>query len=676
MINCYIFYKVQNYFVVIKKPSNSLLVQVDGESCSLHHEDEIRGLQNKFYYPNQLKNTNFDFSESIGHQSGLIYRKEHYLVFVPCSILTLPYHWLLKSHRMLKAEILIKEFRLQSRITLIRKITDNDLSLEGYIQAFKSYCFLDGYSFWLYDGLTKVFTHQFGSCPPTKTWIKVEENSSLNEVLIDNFSEVNRSVEDSDFVSYKLDGMRSVVRLKLDLGTNEIGVLSFYSKYSDFYIQAPALKYVREIIQMKSLHDLQGVTHAMENLTSGLLDLDFENIQSYADSVTRLICENLEYEAASLFLLDSINMNRLVCISSYNAIFKGRPKKPVYYDLGIKSHTLNVFNDTENRSMIVYDLENDGNSHIFDEPTSLGGKNWTAVPIMDKGNKVGVLRLKDKYKTLAGQRLERTPRPIDHHNIKTVANLINNHISAALKLKELNKKIETQNNFTKVFHHEFSAPLNSMNYAIDNLKFLEKQIPDEEQREQYILKLGDLEASVNRLAFIESTFNIDDLIKNESENISVIGLLSEVILPVTKNLGRYYKDYYGADIVLDHSSMRGVMVKGNVPLLQMVITSLIDNGSKYLLEDSSKLVKISAKKIDTGLITLIISSDSSEIKESEVELIFDKDGRGISALESKKHGSGIGLWLSKKIMLRLNGNIKLVSLYKPVIFELEIPEGV
>jgi len=676
MKNCHIFYLVQRYFVKIKQPTDGkVLDHVNGENYEIIPVAEIDKVVNGFNSSNNLSKLP-GFSKSVSHSSGYCLKQSNYLIFVECSYWEQIYYRMRQKLLLLKALEYVNSFRLLSRNSLNEKIINEDTDFEGYISAFTRYCFLEEYSFWLYDRETEVFINQFGSGHYVKSHISKSKASSLNEVLADNFTYTCRAALDSDIASYKSNGMSSIVRLKLDLGSNEIGILSFYSSRKDFYIQLPVLNLIKEISEMKALHELQSLNNAVEELKSELLEIDFEDIQSYADNLTRLICEHLEYQAASLFLLDAVSKDKLYCLSSFNDDFKGSPVQPIIYNLSDQSITVEVFNDEEDRSYIAYDIGIDQNSHIFDEKTALGGVNWTAVPIIIGGEKIGILRLKDKYKTIGGEQVERAPRPIDHHNIRTIATLIENHLKASLKLKEINKKIDIQNNFTKVFHHEFSAPIDTMGLEIDNLETIfVPEICDVEKQNLFLRKIKDLESQVNRLSFIESTFTIDDLIDDASKDVKSLLLSRDVILPVTNLHESYYKKNYNADIYVDKHSLRMKTVRGNAQLLHMVVNTMIDNASKYL-ELQQKPIKVyEGKNSSQDYISVYFESYSAKINSDESELIFEKDGRGENAIKAFKHGSGIGLWLTNKILKKLGGNVVLVNNYNPVIFEVLIPKG-
>lgn len=101
-----------------------------------------------------------------------------------------------------------------------------------------------------------------------------------------------------------------------------------------------------------------------------------------------------------------------------------------------------------------------------------------------------------------------------------------------------------------------------------------------------------------------------------------------------------------------------LFIRGDRLLLQMVINNLIENAIKYSPKESP--VTITLKEKDNKII-LSIGDQGKGIVESEKEKIFSKFYRiGNEATKTAK-GTGLGLYLTQKIVKEHNGNISVTD---------------
>lgn len=86
---------------------------------------------------------------------------------------------------------------------------------------------------------------------------------------------------------------------------------------------------------------------------------------------------------------------------------------------------------------------------------------------------------------------------------------------------------------------------------------------------------------------------------------------------------------------------------------------LIDNAIKYAPSGTAVQVRF---KEDGDQIVIGFESIGPSISEEEREKIFERGYRGVSAREVTKSGSGIGLYLAKKLISHFHGNISVASI--------------
>lgn len=107
--------------------------------------------------------------------------------------------------------------------------------------------------------------------------------------------------------------------------------------------------------------------------------------------------------------------------------------------------------------------------------------------------------------------------------------------------------------------------------------------------------------------------------------------------------------------------------------MRMAIENLVDNASKYSLPNQRITVTLSWEEGDGGL-TISIRDRGVGIKPADKNRIFDKYVRGDNSLSANIGGSGIGLYLVKKIILLHNGTISVSSkVGQGTVFTLKLP---
>lgn len=107
---------------------------------------------------------------------------------------------------------------------------------------------------------------------------------------------------------------------------------------------------------------------------------------------------------------------------------------------------------------------------------------------------------------------------------------------------------------------------------------------------------------------------------------------------------------------------------GDSVLLNRLVVNILDNAIKYSIQ--KEIVIDVIDNIDK--LTIKISNDSKQIRDNELETIFDKFYRLDSYGDIK--GSGIGLSICKSIVKAHNGEICAYNLKNGVCFEISLPK--
>jgi two-component system, OmpR family, sensor histidine kinase CiaH len=101
-----------------------------------------------------------------------------------------------------------------------------------------------------------------------------------------------------------------------------------------------------------------------------------------------------------------------------------------------------------------------------------------------------------------------------------------------------------------------------------------------------------------------------------------------------------------------------VAIRGDALLLQLLINNLLENAIKY----SPKEKIISCRLLQTGnTVLLTVTDEGTGIPDEEKSRIFDKFYRIGSEATRKTQGTGLGLYLCRKIAADHNADISVTN---------------
>jgi signal transduction histidine kinase len=207
---------------------------------------------------------------------------------------------------------------------------------------------------------------------------------------------------------------------------------------------------------------------------------------------------------------------------------------------------------------------------------------------------------------------------------------------------------QQQQNFVMAITHELKTPIA---IAKLNLETLQKHKLDEARQQ----KLMD--------ATIHETGRLDNLINNilisaqldddaYSATYEAVNFSEETETLLSQVAARYPDKKIHTDIEED------VFVKGDPLLLRLLVSNLLENANKYAPKGSS--ITCGLKRINET-IQLQVSDEGIGIPDAEKKKIFDKFYRvGNEHIRTTK-GTGLGLYICKKIAQAHNGEIRVID---------------
>ena len=201
-----------------------------------------------------------------------------------------------------------------------------------------------------------------------------------------------------------------------------------------------------------------------------------------------------------------------------------------------------------------------------------------------------------------------------------------------------------KNVFLLSLSHDMKTPISAIKlYAAALKKNLYK---DEEKLRDVAVKLDENAEEIEKYVARIISASGDDFLDLNVKNGEFY--LSESI----NQIKEYYSDKLktvGTELTIDEYS--DVLLKGDGDRFTEVLQNIFENAIKY---GDGDFIKVSfADEEDARLIT--VSNSGCTLAENEAEHIFDSFYRGTNV--GSKPGSGLGLYIAKKLMLKMNGEV-------------------
>lgn len=203
-----------------------------------------------------------------------------------------------------------------------------------------------------------------------------------------------------------------------------------------------------------------------------------------------------------------------------------------------------------------------------------------------------------------------------------------------------------QQNFMMAVTHELKTPIAVIRL---NLETLQKHKKDLDELKQQKLIINTLQESERLNAL---TNNILIAAQLESGNYA----LNRQEIDFSKLVHDAMKDFknrFSTRMIEAHIE-ENIFVPGEVMLLQMLVNNLLDNSIKYSPEES--VINVIFKKENNKAI-LKIADEGEGIAEAEKKKVFQKFYRIGNETTRKAKGTGLGLYLCKRIVQDHKGDI-------------------
>jgi len=203
---------------------------------------------------------------------------------------------------------------------------------------------------------------------------------------------------------------------------------------------------------------------------------------------------------------------------------------------------------------------------------------------------------------------------------------------------------QQQQHFMIAITHELKTPIA---VAKLNLETIQLRKLDEQQQQKLLQNT------------LQETNRLNDLCNNMllSSQIEAGGyrMINEEISPsdLVKNCAHDFMIRYpGRKIAIDIKD--NTMIRGDSLLLQIAVNNLLENAIKYSSKESTVLVKLCAI---AGGSRLEVTDEGTGISDNEKKKVFEKFYRMGNEATRRAKGTGLGLYLTKRIITAHHGKI-------------------
>ncbi len=221
------------------------------------------------------------------------------------------------------------------------------------------------------------------------------------------------------------------------------------------------------------------------------------------------------------------------------------------------------------------------------------------------------------------------------------------------KQKEKNELEQAHLDFISTVSHELRTPLTSIRGFADTLLTSYDRLTPE-QREKFLHIIKD---QSNRL--INLVENLLTVSKMQSDKELMIYKAADV-KPIIESCFQIIKNQYKMHKYVCNYEKNLPKILVDTDKLEQILLNLIDNASKYSPEDSTVTVDVKQNYNDNTVI-ISVKDKGIGIEQENINRIFNKFSRIDSPLKRKIQGNGLGLYITKTLVEKMQGHINVES---------------
>jgi len=225
---------------------------------------------------------------------------------------------------------------------------------------------------------------------------------------------------------------------------------------------------------------------------------------------------------------------------------------------------------------------------------------------------------------------------------------------------------QAQTEFVSTVSHELRTPLTSIKGFADTILRAGDRLDTSQQR-RYVGIIKDQADRLTRL--VEDLLAVSRL-ESRKLQLTIRALdLNEAVQRVCRNLGDKAREHH----IVTKIPPGLPPVWADADRLEQILTNLVDNAIKY--SQPRTTVTISAREIgqQPETVEFSVSDQGVGIPSEHLPHIFSKFSRLDNPLVRQTEGTGLGLYITKSLVLALGGQIKVTSESAGTTFTVQLP---
>jgi len=225
-----------------------------------------------------------------------------------------------------------------------------------------------------------------------------------------------------------------------------------------------------------------------------------------------------------------------------------------------------------------------------------------------------------------------------------------------------NDVTKIQEEFINTVSHELRTPLTSIRGFADTM-LSSADMLSKEQQNKFLSIIKNQAERLTRL--VENLLEVSNITRKATPILKEINF-KNFISPIITIFERKYPITYFETNISDNLPE----LWADSDFLEQIMTNLIDNAAKYSQDNAKVIVKAELSGANIAIKTI---DEAVKIPEEQLGKIFNKFARIDNPLTRKVEGSGLGLYITKTLVTKLNGIIKAENYEKGNIFTVILP---
>jgi two-component system phosphate regulon sensor histidine kinase PhoR len=231
---------------------------------------------------------------------------------------------------------------------------------------------------------------------------------------------------------------------------------------------------------------------------------------------------------------------------------------------------------------------------------------------------------------------------------------------------QANSLQQAQTEFVSTVSHELRTPLTSIKGFADTILRAGDRLEIAQQR-RYVGIIRDQADRLTRL--VEDILAVSRL-ESKKMQLTIRAIdLGQAIERVVQNLADKAKNHKVIQLIPAGLTP----VWGDADRLEQILTNLIDNAIKY--SPAGTTVSVNAKGIqgEPEMVEFNVCDQGVGIPEEHIPQVFSKFGRLDNPLVRQTEGTGLGLYITRSLVLALGGQIAVASQPGKTTFTVKLP---